>query len=196
VSAHTFDIDELGVLADRRGVGVRSSASGVLTYDLAVVATDVTDTVRAAGGWLCDRVRAGWDVTVYVPAGSDPRALAILGVTARVVDSVSSALRESSAAALAMHVDTLTADAALGAHVRFAVERGATEVTLWGTAPAAGLDHRVARVEHRLSAAAEAFKRQALAAGAQSTQSASQAEEFRSCALWYPPESSDLVPVG
>lgn len=196
MSAHTFDVDDLGVLADRRGVGVRSSAGGLLTYDLAVVAADVTGTVCAAGGWLCDRVRAGWDVTVYVPAGSDPRPLAILGVATEVVESVSEALRRVSPAALAMDVDTLIADAAVGAHVRFAVERGATEVTLWGAAPAAGLDHRVTRVQHRLSAAAEAFKAQALMAGAQSAESVSAAEEFRSCAMWYPPESADLTPFG
>ncbi len=41
------------------------------------------DAVRSAGGWLCDRVRAGWNVTVTVPDGADVRPLTILGVATR-----------------------------------------------------------------------------------------------------------------
>jgi len=38
--------------------------------------------VRSAGGWLCDRARAGWDVNVLVADGGDPQPLMILGATA------------------------------------------------------------------------------------------------------------------
>jgi hypothetical protein len=139
-------------------------------------------------------VRAGWDVSVYVAEGSDTRPLAILGVTTHSVGSVVEALREASPVALAMDVTTLVADSALGALVRSAVDRGSAEVTLWGDDTAASLESRVARVQHRLSAAALAYKAQALLAGARSTDDLSGTEEFRSCALWYPPESSDLTP--
>lgn len=38
----------------------------MLTYRLDVIATDVADVVRSAGGWLYDRVGAGWEVNVLV----------------------------------------------------------------------------------------------------------------------------------
>jgi hypothetical protein len=49
-------------------------------YQLDVVASDVTDIVRSAGGWLFDRARGGWEVTAFVPEDCDPRPLHILGV--------------------------------------------------------------------------------------------------------------------
>jgi hypothetical protein len=66
-------------------VGVRASASALLSYDLTVVATDVRDVVAGAGGWLYDRVRAGWKVTVVIPASSDARPLEVLGVRTAVL---------------------------------------------------------------------------------------------------------------
>lgn len=46
-------------------------------------AASAADLISIAGGWLCDRVMAGWTVTVWVPKLDDARSLAILGVTAR-----------------------------------------------------------------------------------------------------------------
>ena len=46
----------------------------------APVAGDVATVVTAAGGWLCDRVRAGWRVTVLTPDAVHATALTILGV--------------------------------------------------------------------------------------------------------------------
>ena len=37
-----------------------------MRYRLDLVAASVADVVTCAGGWLCDRVMAGWDVTVLV----------------------------------------------------------------------------------------------------------------------------------
>src|SRR6201999_4509172 len=37
-----------------------------LRYRLDVVAADVADVVKFAGGWLFDRAMAGWDVTVLL----------------------------------------------------------------------------------------------------------------------------------
>jgi hypothetical protein len=59
-----------------------SSAGTILRYQLNVVAASTEDVVRSAGGWLCDRARAGWDVNVMVAGGGDPRPLMILGATA------------------------------------------------------------------------------------------------------------------
>ena len=55
-------------------------------------------------------------------------------------------------------------DARVREHVLNALDQGATEVTLWGDSLPAELDESVDSVQHRLSAAARAFKAQALAA--------------------------------
>ncbi|BBY79150.1 hypothetical protein H7I53_16675 [Mycolicibacterium pulveris] len=46
-------------------------------------AASSADLISIAGGWLCDRVMAGWTVTVWVSKLDDARSSAILGVTAR-----------------------------------------------------------------------------------------------------------------
>ena len=52
-----------------------------MRYRLDVVSPSVTEVVRNAGGWLVDRVMAGWDVTVLIAgADVDVRPLQILGV--------------------------------------------------------------------------------------------------------------------
>ena len=53
-----------------------------LRYRLDVVAASAVDVVQSAGGWLYDRVMAGWEVTVLLPHGCDTRPLRILGVRA------------------------------------------------------------------------------------------------------------------
>ena len=63
-----------------------AGAGRILRYQLNVVASTTEDVVRSAGGWLCDRARAGWDVNVLVADGGDPRPLAILGATALDLD--------------------------------------------------------------------------------------------------------------
>lgn len=50
-----------------------------MRYRLDVVAPNVDDAVRAAGGWMFDRVMAGWDVRVMVAEGGDFRPLRIIG---------------------------------------------------------------------------------------------------------------------
>ena len=51
-----------------------------LRYRLDVVAANPVDVVQSAGGWLYDRMMAGWEVTVLLPDGFDTRPLRILGV--------------------------------------------------------------------------------------------------------------------
>jgi len=55
-----------------------------MRYRLDVVAANVIDVVKFAGGWLFDRAMAGWDVTVLVADHVDPRPLQILG--AQIID--------------------------------------------------------------------------------------------------------------
>ena len=46
-----------------------------MRYRLDVVAADVADVVKFAGGWLFDRAMAGWDVTVLLVDHPDERPL-------------------------------------------------------------------------------------------------------------------------
>ena len=54
-----------------------------MRYRLDVVAPSVLDAVRFAGGWIYDRVMAGWDVTVLIGTDEDVRPLEILGAESR-----------------------------------------------------------------------------------------------------------------
>ena len=60
--------------------------------------------LQSAGGWLCDRARAGWDVSVLVADREDPRPLTILGATTldRGVEFASMVRTPSRIAALAV----------------------------------------------------------------------------------------------
>ena len=64
---------------------------------------------------------------------------------------------------------------------------GMSEILLWGEDCPADLDFRIGTVEHRLSSAARAFKRHALAAAALSTEALDDTGTFRSgVSLKYP----------
>ncbi|HWF27336.1 MAG TPA: hypothetical protein VG327_02980, partial [Mycobacterium sp.] len=73
----TFDISE----SSRVSAARTTRADGeCLRYRLDVVAASTVDVVQSAGGWLYDRVMAGWEVTVLLPHSCDSRSLRILGV--------------------------------------------------------------------------------------------------------------------
>src|SRR6516225_6432663 len=77
----SFDITQKGRVRSARATRADSEC---LRYRLDVVAVSAADVVASAGGWLYDRVMAGWEVTVLLPHGCDTRSLRILGV--RVLD--------------------------------------------------------------------------------------------------------------
>ncbi len=108
---------------------------------------------------------AGWDVTVLIAdADEDDRPLQILGVHAQDLESALVEARSRphpQTVAVAAHLfDT---DARVRGGVLAALAAGQTEVTLWGETCPAEL-HGIGAVNHELSAAARAFKSQALAA--------------------------------
>jgi len=192
VPARTFETNDGNDLDGSRRVGVRASATTFLGYQIAVEVVDVRDAVRSAGGWLCDRVRAGWTVTVTVPDGVDVRPLTILGV--RVGSNVDDPELAETPAAIALPAGALADDERLLKDVLKTLDRGTVEVTVWGKQLPAMFADKVESVRHQLSAAARAFKAQALVAAGDAAP-VDPTEEFHSSALWYPPNGSDLSPV-
>jgi hypothetical protein len=150
---------------DDEDVRPTAEAGAIGRYQLNVVAASIADVVRSAGGWLCDRARAGWDVNVLIADDHDPRPLTILGATALDLDAeFASMLKHTSPGdALAVSAELLRTDARVRADIRKVLERGLTEVTVWGVSSPADFGRQVDPVEHRLSSAARAFKAHALA---------------------------------
>jgi len=190
------DVFDTDGLETRAGVGVRISATELLVYDLVVLTGDVNDAVTSAGGWLCDRARAGWRVTVLAPPNSDFRPLQILGIGVSSFDGETDFLSETAPAAVAAAADVLRDDVRVRDEILRIIRRGNAEVTLWGDVGSFGADARFGPVAHRLSDAARAFKMRALASASIPASSVGITEEFRSCAMWYPPDGADLMPVG
>jgi hypothetical protein len=113
--------------------------------------------VRWAGGWLCDRAMAGWDVTVLTARPAELRPLRILGARAAGLEPVLAApVRGPLPQAMAVAAELYGSDPRVRALVHDALAGGVADVRLWGD-----LD---GGVPHRLSVAARAFKTQALAA--------------------------------
>jgi hypothetical protein len=166
-------------------------------YRLDVVAADVADVVRFAGGWLFDRAMAGWDVTVLVADHPDERPLQILGVEILDLEyALATAGHRPPPQTLAAAADLFDCDSRVRQGVLQALDQGATEVTLWGQTWPVELDSHIGLVEHRLSAAALAFKGQALAAAGISPDGIGPIETFRSRVVSSPSVQADLVPAG
>jgi hypothetical protein len=153
-------------------------AGRILRYQLNVVASTTQHVVRAAGGWLCDRARAGWDVNVLVADSGDPGPLAILGASTHGMDdgSLSMVRSASRTGALAVSADLLAADSGLRDEVVQALKRGLPEVVVLGKHWPGELGRQADSVQHRVSSAARAFKSHALAAADLSTEAATATE--------------------
>jgi hypothetical protein len=150
--------------------------------------------VDSAGGWLFDRVMAGWDVRVAVAEPGDLAALQILGVQtvglAAVVGGTWSAPTALAVAGAMCSADDRVRDA-LAASVRSA----RTEVTVWGDLWVSGVGRPGSEVRHELSSAARVFKAQA-AFAARLDPAVAPFEVFRSYGQSIPTEYPDLLPVG
>jgi hypothetical protein len=157
---------------------VAAGAGRILRYQLNVVASTTEEVVQSAGGWLCDRARAGWDVKVLVADGGDPSPLRILGATALDLNEnfVSMVRSASRVEALAVSADLLAADACLREEIVRVLKRGLTEVIVWGKQWPTELGRQAHPVEHRVSPAARAFKSHALVAVDVSTDSVTRTE--------------------
>ena len=134
-----------------------------LRHRLDVVGADTGDVVRTAGGWLFDRVMAGWEVNVLLPRGHDARPLRILGVRVLELESGLDTTGPLSQG-LAASVEAVTAHDCVRELVRRALDNPATDVALWGRNWPLGMDRGMTRTEFTISAAARAFKSQTLRA--------------------------------
>ena len=152
---------------------------------LAAIAPSAAEVVKSAGGWLVDQVLAGWDVTVLTCDQADQRALRILGVRDRELDSVLAyPVPGSCLAAIAVPVEMYDADERVRQMVLAAAEAGRTEIRLWGGGDEVPADFdRGDPVAHRLSAAARAFKAQAMTAAAIRADGPADTEVFRRGAI-------------
>jgi hypothetical protein len=166
-----------------------------MRYRLDVVAANAADAVRFAGGWMYDRVMAGWDVTVLLADRSDERPLHILGVATSDLESALALWEERPhPQTVAVAADLFDSDERVRRGVLGALEQGLTEVTLWGDTCPAELDDSVGPVAHQLSAAARAFKSQALTAAA-ATAPVTGTETFRCGVMATPSVAADLIPA-
>jgi hypothetical protein len=164
-----------------------------MRYRLDVVAPTVLDAVKFAGGWVYDRVMAGWDVTVLIDDDEDARPLEILGAEVRDLESVLESWQDRPhPQTIAVAADLFDRDSRVRKGVLSALEQGATEVTLWGEGLPAELDKSVDSVQHQLTAAARAFKAQALAA-ANNLEAVGHTETFR-CGMMAS-VAADLIPA-
>lgn len=168
-----------------------------MRYRLDVVTDSVEEVVTFAGGWLVDRVMAGWDVTVLTSSDEDMRPLEILGVQ---ITDLEAALDEWAdrphPQTVAVAADMFAADDRIRLGVLTALDHGGTEVTLWGDCCPDELTSAVGSVRHQLSAAAKAFKAQALAATSRGADlRVSETETFRCGRAALGSVAADLIPA-
>ncbi|MDY6995512.1 MAG: hypothetical protein SW019_02880 [Actinomycetota bacterium] len=134
---------------------------------LLVWGSGVSEIITAAGGYLCDQARCGWDVTVLLADDCDVRPLTILGATARLqqadAESVLGALNRGQG--LLIGAERLARGTEVHRALSRVLSRGANDVTVWGEPKHARADAGLEPAAHRLSSAARAFKAHALAAG-------------------------------
>ncbi|MBX7433271.1 hypothetical protein JDV09_14290 [Mycobacterium sp. Y57] len=167
-----------------------------MRYRLDVVAPSVAEVVSFAGGWLVDRVMAGWDVTVLIADCEDTRPLEILGVGTHDLETALGEWTDRPhPQTVAVAADMFSRDERVRQGVLNALDQGLTEVTLWGGQCPEELHSTVGSVQHQLSAAARAFKTQALAAADTRDTSVGDTETFLCGVMARPSVASDLVPA-
>jgi hypothetical protein len=195
VVARTFHAADQTDDAAQAGPAPHSDGAAV-KYRLDVVGASPADVVRSAGGWLYDRVRAGWEVNVLLPQQSDTRPLQILGIHVCDLDSqIRPASVGSAASGLAVSAEMFASDERIRQEVLKALDRWMTEVTLWDDGWPLAIGHRTTTVQHLLSGAARAFKRHALTAAGISGP-VGPTETLRSDMKACLPVDSELIPVG
>lgn len=180
---------------DTESVAARAARTPrIARYELDVIGGGVADVVGCAGGWLFDRVMAGWDVAVAVPDQHDTTPLRILGV--RTVELEALLGNRPPTRALAVCGALCNADDRVRALVAGALRSARTEVTVWGDAWIPALGSRGAAVRHELSSAARVFKAQAAVVAGTELAAIDADEVFFSHGRAARTDYPDLLPAG
>ena len=132
-------------------------------YRLEVLAVDVRDAVRHAGGLICDKAMSGWRVEVIVADWADPSALRILGARQLLLDEANACRRGQPADALVVCASLVRDDERTRCRFDRAHRTGRSETATWIPDAEDGCDVYPTThvVYHHLSGAASAFKTQA-----------------------------------
>jgi hypothetical protein len=194
ISGSGFDISGSGRVSAARA----TRADGEhLRYRLDVAAVSAVDVVQSAGGWLYDRVMAGWEVTVLLSQRGDTRPLRILGVEALDLTSkFASSAMDPASQSLAVSAEAFAADAGVRKKVLQALDDRLTEVALWGDGWPLRVNRGTTRAQHVLSAAALAFKGHALAAAGTPCNSIDPTEMLLCDLATRSPVDSELIRLG
>lgn len=165
---------------------------------MAVIAPNVLDAVDHAGGWLFDRIMAGWEVTVMVVDLTDPRPAHILG--AMVLDLEQSLTSPPSPSGARPHEIAVSgtvfeSDPRIHEGISANIRYRSCRITMWGKGFPDDLDEYTSQVEHRPSNLARAFKAQAMAAAAAPSDQPGAVEVFRRAGI-RDGLFEDLVPAG
>jgi hypothetical protein len=158
-------------------------------HHLVVLGVDAPNIVTAAGGLICDSVRAGLRVDVYLERGGDERALHILGVSARALPDHFEFEAEWPDAIL-LGAELQERHTGVRRLVADATRRRRAQVAAWGDCESSDMP---TGIDHRLSVAAQAFKRHAMKAAGMAGQ-VSPTESF-SGRLHRPAHGPSLLPL-
>ena len=165
VAGRTRDGADRGAHEVQRNAGRRGDRiSDVSRCRVDVVAPSVVQAVLFAGGFIFDRVMAGWDVRVLVTDGPDERPLQILGAAMCSLETeLASADPAPRPRTLVVAGDLYASDGRVKRRVDAALDDPPIELALWGETPAE-LRRRLDVMRYQLSAAASVFKSHALLA--------------------------------
>jgi hypothetical protein len=128
-------------------------------YQAIVLASDAPTAVRHVGGWLCDHAVRGWYTSAVLIDGSGVHALEILGVITKHIGAVSDLCDGTQASVIAVDSALYGDDIRVRRFVDNASTGRFNAVVVWGDGDIMhGRAIDFAPAEHRLSAAALAFK--------------------------------------
>ena len=158
----------------------RPAADIVRGYRIDVVACTVEDLVRSAGGWLFDRISAGWTVKVVMSEQGDIRPLQILGVPS-VSAGAAAATKDFGYRACGGRRPTRERRRPSRVHRDGAWSQAARRSHCGVMLPDI-LNRHVKTEQHRLSNAARMFKAQALRAASLPHERVGPTETLHGCA--------------
>ena len=149
---------------------------------LALLGADESHVVCAAGGLLYDWSLGGWDITVYLAEYCDDRPFRILGVKTELLDGANGFSTEPQWPDAIITSSTLyDQNDAVRGYLTEASRRNCAAVAILGDDWPVELGQGIGPVEHRLSAAARAFKVQAMIAAGRGSGTA---EPYREIPQW------------